>query len=275
MPGIAQWPTHVTLAWAASMAPMQVPMNPPIVPAVVAHPTAPMTLLVANDRDRDGYLSPAEMPPALLRRFAATDADRDGRLSPREIYYARTPVGRTARGMDGLKLTLLGRRLVSRADGRTVMSLPGEVVQAGGRPNLQPVVRAVADAVADAAAQPETASPWPLSLPPLAPALPPSAPVPTPSALPPAEPPAPNIPGAPPAGPVTAEFILQHLDVDGDGLVAAGESPPVLADRFRMLDKNKDGGLDLKEIQRGLKLARMFGMDVDGAVAEYLNRPKP
>jgi len=58
----------------------------------------------------------------------------------------------------------------------------------------------------------------------------------------------------------TADQIIAALDKDGDGQLSESEAVDQLAKNFKLLDQNKDGKLNKAEIERGLRLSRMFGV---------------
>lgn len=63
-----------------------------------------------------------------------------------------------------------------------------------------------------------------------------------------------------PDGLPTAEAIMQALDKNHNGKVDRNEAVDRLAENFNRLDRDHDGGLTIDEIDRGLRLARMFGI---------------
>jgi Ca2+-binding EF-hand superfamily protein len=67
----------------------------------------------------------------------------------------------------------------------------------------------------------------------------------------------------------SAEDMLAHLDRNGDGVLDPNEAVDQLAKNFKMLDKDKSGTLSKEEIERGLRLARMFGIKPMKPPTEY------
>src|SRR5262249_8665407 len=58
----------------------------------------------------------------------------------------------------------------------------------------------------------------------------------------------------------TADQIIAALDKDGDGQISESEAVDQLAKNFKLLDLNKDGKLSKAEIERGLRLSKLFGI---------------
>ena len=54
--------------------------------------------------------------------------------------------------------------------------------------------------------------------------------------------------------------MIANLDDDGDGHLNETEAVDQLAKNFKTLDRNRDGKLSREEIDRGLRLARLFGI---------------
>lgn len=231
-------------------------------PAIPAGGIRSRGALLGNlDRDGDERLGPQELPERLLRVFHKADLNNDGFLDAAEIELGRTRISQQARKLENLRL-----------DRRR-----GELVGGGGRGGvrrLDRLERRMPEAVPAAASA--MVNPYP-SVPPAAPENPATAAgVPVPSASGPSTP-SPT-PASFPASPVpqgaakgargrggegglpTAEQILANLDRNGDGLVDTGEAVDQLAENFARLDKDKSGGLDRDEIDRGLRLARLFGI---------------
>ncbi len=51
-----------------------------------------------------------------------------------------------------------------------------------------------------------------------------------------------------------APTILRSLDVDGDGKISQSEAPAQLKQNFSFIDANGDGGIDIDELTRVLKM---------------------
>jgi Ca2+-binding EF-hand superfamily protein len=275
----------------ATPAPSQ-PAPPPPQPVVVAPAPLPIPqnlFLEQYDRNRDGVLSLAELPKRLARRFEECDRNKNGLLEPDEILFAKNRIGRAARKVENLKLdgpeTLIAkgpelkddqvrqaaltalRRLDLNQDGfielgevRQAFQLVGPMLQNG----LNGVVAADAEAPE---ALPDTPTPSIGGNGGHAPATPtPTTPNATTANPIPANPPtADSRKGKKKTGdalddlPPPAE-IVTALDKNQNGLVDRDEAVDRLADNFNALDKDKNGGLDAAEIERGFRLARMFGI---------------
>jgi Ca2+-binding EF-hand superfamily protein len=85
----------------------------------------------------------------------------------------------------------------------------------------------------------------------------------------------PSKPAIGPDGLPTAEATLKALDRNGNGKVDRDEAVDGLASNFKMLDKNKDGGLDLAELERSMRLARMFGIKPKVDLNKYRDQTPP
>jgi hypothetical protein len=91
-----------------------------------------------------------------------------------------------------------------------------------------------------------------------------------------AAPPSPLPPGAQKGdGLPDAASIMENLDKNHDGVLEPSETVDRLAQNFKMLDKDKSGTLDKSEIERGLRLARMFGVKPERNPLEYKAKSAP
>lgn len=249
--------------------------------AAPATPTTPAAVEPAHsflrqyDHDGDQQLAFHEVPEPLRRAFVATDQDRDGLLSAGEILYARSRIGRAARRMEELRLT--GGHLEARPSRGTLAG--------GGAPRPGPFARGQGAQVQPQVpgyVSPPNATDFPTQLPP---APPPTTPVVAanegtpyvtgeggiaPAVAPANSAPAPaheNALAAPTAEPAIAtdglpsvDAMIAKLDRNGDGVIDSTEAVDQLADRFRAIDKDRNGVLDRVELDRALRLARLFGI---------------
>lgn len=247
------------------------------------------SFLLQFDRDRDGRLSPAEVPEDLRRHFAKADRNGDGFLDADEILKARNPIGQRARKAENLKLGMQGKLREKKSPGGKSsidlsavagewlrrMDLNGDGVVDDQEmrailENPELLLKDLANSriaipVPGAANGSKSIPPPPMP----APRTPPPDPIPngTPTVAVPKESgrggvaPDPN--NQPdevgPDGLPTVNTILKHLDKNHNDCVDRDEAVDQLRDHFNFLDKNKDGKLDRTELERSLKLARMFG----------------
>lgn len=211
-----------------------------------------------HDRNGDGLLGPEEVSEQQLRSFARTDRNLDGFLDADELLTANTRLGQEARKLEQLRLDrdgqLLERNRLVRSQSRNRPHVPD--------PTLVSTPPEVANSPASNFSHREL------------PATTPSAPVEgTPEDLAslgenrgPVEPFLAADPGREFDGDVkgdglpTAAQILRNLDRDGDGMLDPTEAVDQLSDNFTRLDKDRDGRLSLAEVERGLRLARLFGI---------------
>lgn len=203
------------------------------------------------DRDRDRRLSSQEIPQKLQRAFTKTDANGDGYLDENEILYASTRIGQQARKLENLKVTRDGQ-LAARGPGNEILVTTGVRLlgrlDTNGDHELQSTEigaavaspATLAQAAASAATEAVDAQRSSQSLA--------------------ADADSPNPASSSKEELPTAEQILENLDRNSDGVVDPSEAVDQLADNFQRLDKDKSGGLDLFEIDRGLRLARLFGI---------------
>lgn len=64
--------------------------------------------LLEHDIDKDGMLTPAELPERYRKSFLRGDLNGDGKLDARELLNSRSLLGRDARRAEGLKMTRRG-----------------------------------------------------------------------------------------------------------------------------------------------------------------------
>lgn len=250
-------------------------VTPGVYVAASAAAVRPNTFIGYYDINGDGRLSPEEVPSELLQHFSKTDANGDRFLDEQEILSARTRIGQLARKTQGLRLGLFGN-LKSR-NGATadypIDRLPAPVVIPTAA--VSPAVQSPATPSVDWAPVTEGGS-----LPPVRSAIVSTVPpqqgpteAPTYQAAPvqsaPMRPeqgkgtvPAPATTSDPTKGDGYPEphEIIENLDVNGNGMIDRDEAVDQLADRFQMIDKNRDGALSVQELDRALRLAKMFGI---------------
>lgn len=254
---------------------------PPVRTATVRH-----AFLRQHDINGDGRLSPGELERRFAKQFAFADLNGDGFLDAAEILHDRRAVGKSARRLEGLDLDREGR-LVFKGDKPPIpiADIARGVIDALD-PNRDGFIegREVGDAVqrevlprinarisgGEIAPPPEAPMPSPNPSPmlnalPTRPGSPPPPPLPTQSPV--EKSPAPAAPptgqggaGAKKDGLPSAEAMIANLDDDGDGQLSESEAVDQLAKNFKTLDRNRDGKLNKEEIDRGLRLARMFGI---------------
>jgi len=229
----------------------------------------------------DGRLEPAELERRFARQFVLADLNRDGFLDANEILYDRHSIGKTARRMEGLDLDRDGRLIFKSDKPRLpIANIARGVIEAldpngdgyiEGREIGDAVKREVIPRIGPRIGVEVVIPPNAL---PTRPGTPQAGP---PSAIPPSEPAPPTAtPTAPAPKPTTgqgrnapaskkddlpsAEAMILNLDKDGDGQLSESEAVDQLAKNFKALDKNHDGKLSKDEIERGLRLARLFGI---------------
>jgi hypothetical protein len=255
---------------------------PPVRTATVRH-----AFLRQHDINGDGRLSPGELERRFAKQFVMADVNGDGFLDAAEILYDRRAVGKAARRLEGLELDR-ENRLVFKGDkppipiadiargvidaldpnrdgfieGREV----GDAVQREVLPRINARIGGGEIAPPPDAPLPSTnTSPMPNALP-TRQGDPPSAPMPTQSPVEKSPAPAMQSTGQGGAGATkkdglpTAEAMIANLDDDGDGQLSESEAVDQLAKNFKTLDRNRDGKLNKEEIDRGLRLARLFGI---------------
>jgi hypothetical protein len=284
-------PPPVTRSIEPSPAPAPSPATPPpledapppsiaTAPAPAPQKTIQHAFLRQHDINVDGRLEPAELERRFGRNFVIADLNRDGFLDGFEILHDRHNIGRTARRMEGLDFDREGR-LVFKGDkppipianiARGVIDMldpdgdgyihgrdVGDAVKREVLPRLGPNVKI--EIAAPPSALPTRPTPQPPAPTPTDPSIGPSTQ--------PATPPAPADPktGQGTAAPKkkkdelpSAEATILHLDKDGDGQLSESEAVDQLAKNFKTLDKNRDNKLSRDEIDRGLRLARLFGI---------------
>ncbi|MFO0947717.1 MAG: hypothetical protein U1D30_17640 [Planctomycetota bacterium] len=205
-----------------------------------------------HDRNRDGLLGPEEVTERQLRAFARTDRNLDGFLDSQELLTGRTRLNQEARRIEQLRLgregQIVARRSEDRNENRASASLEVANSQTQANENITPPpgidrgptnlqamptstnANAIQDAPSVKAANPGLK---------LDPEIPENG----------------KGDGLP-----TAAEILLNLDRNGDGMLDPSEAVDQLADNFARLDKDRDGRLTSTEIDRGLRLARLFGI---------------
>lgn len=183
------------------------------------------------------------------------DGNRDGRLGPSEI----------AQPIPTMAPEMTAPETASPAPSAEFAPLPSPAVDLG----LARRSPAEPSAPSQPAATPDATAPVEQGRTPAVAALnpPPSsqlqalAPQPTLQTTPqPAPQPAPRKPKKDSDGYPEPEEIIENLDRNGNGMVDRDEAVDQLADRFGSIDKDGNGALDLQELQRALRLARLFGI---------------
>lgn len=202
--------------------------------------------LRAYDQNHDGRLSKDEVPARLAKKFAKADRDHNGYLDASELLHGKNRVSALARKTENLRLGA-GNRLVPRGPSGTAFS-------AASRQLLERL-----DANHDGAISAEE---WGQALYDPAALMPPHAEK------------SPRPPELAADGLPTAEAILKNLDRNQDGVLDGTEAVDRLKQNFRALDKDKSGTLDRAELERGLKLARMFGIKPSADMRQF-RRPDP
>lgn len=240
------------------------------------------------DRNGDGRLSAVELAESkYARRFIKTDSNQDGFLDAREILQGKTKISRHARADEGMPrwgrggLNEEGRAGQGRGLARIIPKFgrrqPSPNSSVGSNPAMQPTTPI-----------PELPPPFPAGELPTAAPMGELPPMPTP-ALAPSEgklprgsvsfpesnlrtPPVPPVSnprhsGEPagksdlsPDGLPTAKGILRNLDRNGNGQIDRSEAVDRLAENFPSIDRDKNGMLSEAELERALRLARMFGI---------------
>lgn len=251
------------------------------------------------DQNGDGVLSSIEVPDELIGSFSKTDLNNDGVLDAGELLTAKTKIGRLARKAEGLRLTLGGqlkeRGLFNNSSGgdsklRNALNLINQLdADRDGTLAAQEIPSVVAPTQASEPLQTEFV---PLGPPTVTQNTVPTTPPATgafekvrpqqaldspPAAMAQVEqgrsefPPLQKQPVVPPPaqakpkasnsdGYPEPEEIIANLDNNGNGMVDRAEAVDQLADRFDSIDKDRNNALDLKELERALRLARLFGI---------------
>lgn len=217
--------------------------------------TTPLHLwLRAHDADGDGRVSKDEIPHRLLKKFEKADENRDGFLDARELLYGRTKVSAEARKTENLRLA--GGRLAPRGRaGEAVLAASAQLHRQAAQtdPDARiPISPAPVNDPFERQAVPNPAEPGAVA----------------PAALPPTGARKRGGDGLP-----TAEQVMANLDKDGNGVLDPSEAVDRLARNFAMLDKDKSGTLDREEVERGLRLARIFGVKPDKDPRTYQRVP--
>ena len=258
---------------APVITPRPTPQAPQQAPQATQQVLPRHLFLRQHDVNLDGRLEPAELERRFARHFALADANGDGFLDANEILLDRHNIGKAARRMEGLDLDRDGH-LISRADrapvpitdiARGVLDAI-DAARSGGTIEA-PGVSITFSRSGPGAAPPvhDATAPNALPMRPATPTIPPPPVIPTPPTVPSpkaqtgqgalAQPPAKKLDDLP-----NAEQIIANLDKDGDGMISESEAVDQLAKNFKALDKNHDGKLSKEEIDRGLRLARLFGI---------------
>jgi len=287
------------------------PLARPIQPAASqgrrAAPLVPEHVFLRQyDRNGDYVLSKEELPRRLEKRFRKTDRNSDGRLDASEILYAKTRIGVEARKAEEFKLDRKGK-LTRRLRGNDDLAMSPSAREQLRRidRNQDGVIDGRGDGAAlqqPALQQPALQQPIPVfpsqnlvpqnrlpqqptfqQLPPAVtlPPLPRQEPRRANPALVPAPPP---VTGAPIStkqkkkqaklnskGFPTADQIIDALDKNKNGVIDRHEAVDKLADNFQMLDRDKNNALDKAEIERSLRLARLFGIKPSFDPRQYKN----
>ncbi|QDU61882.1 EF hand [Planctomycetes bacterium Pan216] len=244
------------------------------------------------DANKDGALDAMELLTAKnklgrkARRQEALRLDREGRLAPKMIT-AKLPARQAAtefesldkdgnRRLDASEVVKVIAPATSPQNANPVATAPATltppVAQVPQSPN-QTIPSQQAPAFRPLKSPPTTSPAMPATqekLPPpvaLGTQAPPQTQVALGSQVPAQTPTAPTTQPATPAVKPTnpnefppVETIIKVLDKNKNSVLEPDEAVDQLATNFKRLDKDKSGGLSAAEIERGIRLARMFGI---------------